>query len=66
MNFDFSVMRNQPFRDRGNVQFRAEAFNLFNRPQLDEPDSSVTSPTFGRILGGGGNRALQLAIRISF
>jgi hypothetical protein len=66
MNFDFSLMRNQPIRDRGNVQFRAEAFNLFNRPQLDEPDSSVTSPTFGRILGGGGNRALQLAIRISF
>jgi hypothetical protein len=59
-------MRNQLLREHYNVQFRAEAFNLLNHPQLSEPDSSVTSPTFGRILGGTGNRALQLGLRISF
>jgi hypothetical protein len=56
----------QVIREHANVQFRAEVFNIFNRPQLGEPDSSVTSPTYGRILSGSGNRALQLAIRISF
>jgi hypothetical protein len=66
VNFDFSLMRNQLIRERVNVQFRAEAFNIFNKPQLGEPDSSVTSPTYGRILSGSGNRAMQLAIRVSF
>jgi hypothetical protein len=65
-NFDFSLMRNQLIRERLNVQFRAEAFNIFNTPQLSAPEGSVTSPTFGRILGGGGNRALQMGLRLSF
>ena len=65
-NFDFSLMRNQSIREHYNVQFRAEAFNIFNSPQLSAPDSTVTSPTFGRILAGTGNRALQLGLRISF
>ncbi len=66
VNFDFSLMRNQLIRERFNIQFRAEAFNLFNTPQWDPPDSSVNSPTFGRILGGGSDRALQLGLRLSF
>jgi Carboxypeptidase regulatory-like domain/TonB dependent receptor len=65
-NFDVSISRNQLFRERINTQFRAEAFNVLNTPQLGLPDSSVTSPTFGRILSGSGNRALQLGLRISF
>lgn len=66
-NVDFSLMRNQLIRERLNVQFRAEAFNIFNTPQLSAPESSVTSSTFGRILGGGGgNRALQMGLRLSF
>jgi hypothetical protein len=65
-NLDFSLMRNQVIREHTNVQFRAEAFNLLNHPQLSEPDSSVTSPTYGRILAGSGNRAIQLGLRISF
>ena len=65
-NLDFSLMRNQRLRENWNLQFRAEAFNALNTPQLSAPDSSVTSPTFGRVLGGGGNRALQLGLRLSF
>jgi hypothetical protein len=64
--FDFSLMRNQLIHDRYNVQFRAEAFNIFNTPQLNAPDSNVTSPTFGRILGGTGNRQMQLGVRVTF
>ena len=65
-NFDVSIARNQLVRERINTQFRAEAFNLLNTPQLGAPDGSVTSPTFGRILTGSGNRVLQLGLRISF
>ncbi len=65
-NLDFSLMRNHLVREHYNLQFRAEAFNIFNNPHLSEPDSSVTSPTFGRVLGGTGNRSLQLGLRVSF
>ncbi len=58
--------RNQLVRERVNTQFRVEVFNLLNTPQLGAPDGSVTSPTFGRILSGSGNRVLQLGVRISF
>jgi hypothetical protein len=66
LNFDFSLMRNQKIRERTNIQFRAETFNIFNHAQLGEPDSTVTSPTFGRIRTGTGNRRMQLGLRISF
>ncbi len=66
VNFDFALMRNQRLWENSNLEFRAESFNLFNTPQLGAPDSSVTSPTFGRILSGGGNRQLQLGLRLSF
>ncbi|MBI4907341.1 MAG: carboxypeptidase regulatory-like domain-containing protein, partial [Acidobacteria bacterium] len=59
-NFDFSLMRNIQLHERIRLQVRAEAFNIMNHAQLNEPDSSVNSPTFGRILGGSGNRSLQL------
>jgi hypothetical protein len=65
-NFDLSIARNQFVRERINTQFRAEAFNLLNTPQLSAPNGSVTSPTFGRILSGSGNRVPQLGLRISF
>jgi len=65
-NFDLSIGRNQLVRERVNTQFRAEAFNVFNTPQLGSPDGSVTSPTFGRILSGTGNRVLQLGVRVTF
>jgi hypothetical protein len=66
VNFDFSLVRNQKIRERTNIQFRAETFDIFNHAQLGEPDSTVTSPTFGRIRTGTGNRRMQLGLRISF
>ena len=65
-NLDFSLVRNQRIRERYTVQFRAEAFNLTNTPQLDDPVGSVNSRDFGRILGGAGNRMIQFGVRISF
>ena len=69
MNFDMSFIRNQPFRERFNVQFRAEFFNITNHPFLSlGTGSSVTvnTPQFGKILSGTSPREIQLGIRVIF
>jgi hypothetical protein len=36
-NFDFAVVKNIPFLETKSVQFRAEAFNLFNHANFNRP-----------------------------
>jgi len=40
-DFDFSVSKNFPLRDRLNLQFRAEFFNIFNHPNFALPLNSI-------------------------
>ena len=68
-NFDVSFMRNQPFKERYNVQLRAELFNLFNTPALSLGDGSsmtLNTPQFGKILIGTSPRTVQLGLRMVF
>jgi Carboxypeptidase regulatory-like domain/TonB dependent receptor-like, beta-barrel len=37
--FDFSVFKNFKLSERFNLKFEADAFNLFNHPSLDAPDT---------------------------
>jgi hypothetical protein len=48
------------------MQFRAEFFNLFNHAQFREPDTSITSGTFGQISQTYDPRIIQLALRLAF
>jgi len=68
-NFDLAFIRNQPLRERYNVQLRADVSNLFNTPALTlGTGSSVTigTPQFGKVLSGGSPRNIQLALRLTF
>jgi len=48
-------------------QFRAEAYNSFNHPNLTDPNVSVTSTAFGTITAqNGGPRSFQIAGKITF
>jgi len=69
VNFDTSFVKNTRFgpSERLNAQFRFEAYNLFNTPYFGFPNSSIGSPTVGRITSTvGDNRSLQLAVKFEF
>jgi hypothetical protein len=49
-NVDVSLSRSFPVRvlsESGRLTFRADAFNVLNHANLGQPDSTMTSPTFG-------------------
>ena len=50
----------------GKLQFRAEAFNVFNQVNFGAPEARLINPNFGRILTAGEPRIVQLALRWSF
>jgi hypothetical protein len=66
---DFSVQRNfrMPFGEASRLEFRAEAFNVFNTPQLGIPGTTLATPAFG-IIGGTAraNRQIQFGFRLLF
>ncbi len=67
-NVDFSVIKKFPiYAERLHLDFRAEAFNLFNHANFSNPTLSENSASFGRILTTAVNpRIMQLALKLSF
>jgi hypothetical protein len=80
---DFSLFKEIPLpvREGMHLEFRAEAFNLFNKPQFDNPNESgatATAATIGvpgaSVLNYAGNpaffqrtsREIQLALKLYF
>jgi hypothetical protein len=54
------------WRERWRLQIRGEALNAFNHVNLGSPERDLTRATFGRILGVGDPRSIQLRARLSF
>jgi hypothetical protein len=51
------------------LDFRLDAFNLFNHAQFYGPqsvDGNINDPSFGYIVGAAPPRILQLALKINF
>ena len=67
-NPSISVARIFPITERFGLQFRAEAFNVTNTPQLGNPNSSVTGGNFGYITSATQNssRELRFSGRVNF
>src|SRR5207247_2595137 len=69
-NLDVAMSKGfrMPFLGEGGLgQFRFEAFNALNRTNLGQPNTGITNPNFGRILGTDGDpRILQLALKVEF
>jgi hypothetical protein len=71
-NLDFSVFRNFPIRERFNIQFRAEAFNLSNTPAFFLPSAAspvltIGNPSFGKLSASSATgRQLQFGMKFVF
>jgi hypothetical protein len=72
-NVDFSVTKNTKLTEATSLQFRAEAFDVFNHPSLGQPGRIVGTAGFGRITNtrfptgdSGSSRQLQFALKLLF
>jgi hypothetical protein len=68
-NLDLGVHRSFriPIREAALLEFRGEAYNLFNHPQFGLPRDTIGNPGVGVISGtSASNRILQLALPLSF
>jgi len=63
---DLSLQKEFHPLERLGLQFRAEAFNTFNRPNLMNPVSDLESPTFLSINSAFDPRILQFALRLKW
>jgi hypothetical protein len=62
-----SLQKSFHLTERFRLDFRWEVFNVFNRVIFDAPDSSITSPTFGRITAQLNNpRQMQFGLKLYF
>jgi hypothetical protein len=66
-NVDVSLVREFRFRERFRFQFRGEAFNLFNHPNLSIPAAGIGSAAVGTISTVENNeRQMQVAAKFYF
>ncbi|MPZ19064.1 MAG: hypothetical protein GEV06_14290 [Luteitalea sp.] len=65
-NFDVSLIKNHRWGQHYNVQFRIEAFNVFNHPNFNNPGRALGSPNFGVISSAGAPREVQLGLKVEF
>jgi hypothetical protein len=66
-NLDLAIYKSIPVRDRGKIQFRIEAYNIFNKARFNPPNTDLSGYKFGIITSTAGDqRALRIALRYEF
>jgi hypothetical protein len=67
---NMSLTRSFPIHEKTRLEFRAEAFNVFNRVRFGTGSTQLQSQTFGVLSGAGSQintpRNLQLALKLYF
>ena len=65
-NWDLSLFKNIKATEKVNLQFRAEAFNVWNHASFRNPNVNASSRDFGTISDAGYPRLIQFALKLMF
>jgi len=66
-NWDLAIFKKTQIKEDINVEFRMEAFNLFNRVQFAAPSTDVNGTTYGIVTSQANRpRILQFALRLHY
>jgi hypothetical protein len=63
---DLSLFKNINVVGAHRLQFRVEAFNLFNQVRFGIPGATIGTANFGRITSADDGRIIQLAVKYNF
>jgi hypothetical protein len=64
--FDMAFTKIFPLKESRTLEFRAQATNIFNIPNYSSIDTTVNSPTFGRVTAVGAMRQFTMTARFRF
>ena len=68
-NFDMALLKNLRLTESKSLQFRLEAFNVFNHAQFFGPqavDGNISSATFGQLVSAAAPRLVQAGAKFTF
>ncbi len=66
-NYDTNLTKTTKLTERIGLEFRAEAYNVFNRPQLGIPNTQFQGASFGRITAQyNAPRTIQFGLKLLF
>ncbi|MFZ0537380.1 MAG: carboxypeptidase regulatory-like domain-containing protein [Candidatus Sulfotelmatobacter sp.] len=65
-NFDMALLKDTKITESFHAQFRAEAFNIFNHAQFNNPTGNINDPEFGFVTSARAARIMQLALKFVF
>jgi hypothetical protein len=68
-NYDVALLKNLRITESSSIQFRLEAFNVFNHAQFFGPatvNGEITSSAFGQVVSADPPRLVQAALKFTF
>jgi hypothetical protein len=68
-NFDMALLKNLRLSESKSLQFRLEAFNVFNHAEFFGPQAvngNISSATFGQVVSAAAPRLLQAGAKFTF
>jgi hypothetical protein len=64
--FDIAVSRTFQLREQQKLEFRADAFNVTNSFQMNNPTTNLNSGNFGQVTSAKDPRIMQFALKYVF
>jgi carboxypeptidase family protein len=65
-NWDMALLKETPITETKSLEFRFEAFNIFNHAQFQNPGGTLGASSFGLVTAANDPRLMQVALKFRF